>query len=88
MRATGNRCFILPNWDSEDKAGKLFLPKVRHRDLPKTGKVISIPPGASAEFKEGDTVIYDYHKSQLVNVPGEPLTMAMVKITDVMAVII
>lgn len=88
MRAVGNRCFILPDWDNEEKSGAIFLPKVRHRDLPNIGVVKSLPPDAKAEFKEGDRVIYNRHKSQLVNVPPEPYTLVMVKIEDVMGVFI
>lgn len=86
MKAVGNKCFILPDWDNEDKHGSLFLPKVRQRDLPRTGVVKSLPANAVCDFKEGNKVIYDYHKQQLVNVPGEPLTLAHVKIEDVLAV--
>jgi co-chaperonin GroES (HSP10) len=87
VRAIGEKCFIEPDWENEDKsAGGLFLPKVRHRDLPRTGRVISLPSGAKCDFKEGDRVVYDYHKQQLINVPGHPITLAHVKIEDVLAI--
>jgi hypothetical protein len=88
MRAVGTKCFIEPAWDVEEKSGEIFLPAVRHRDLPRTGIVKSVPRGAVCEFKEGDKVVYDFHKQQLINVPGHPITLAQVAIKDVLAVII
>jgi co-chaperonin GroES (HSP10) len=87
MRAVGDSVFILPDWDNEEKsAGGIHLPKVRIRDLPFAGTVKAVAENPTCDFKVGDRVIYDKHKSQMVNVPGEPLTLVMVKIQDVMAV--
>lgn len=86
MRAVGKKCFILPDWDSEDKVGELYLPAHRQRELPRTGIVQSIPDNVECEFKEGQRVVYDYHKQQLVNVPGQPMTLAHVAIKDVWGV--
>ena len=88
MKALGDNCFILPDWDTEEKsAGGLHLPRCRMRDLPNTGIVKSLPELVACEFNEGDRVVYDFHKQQLQDVPGEPYTLARVKIKDVMAVI-
>jgi len=88
MKALGQNCLILPDWDVEEKSpGGLHLPRCRIRDLPRTGVVKSLPELAHCEFNEGDRVIYDFHRQQLLNVPGEPYTLAQVKISDVLAVI-
>jgi co-chaperonin GroES (HSP10) len=87
MKALGQKCFILPDWEGEEKSpAGLHLPQCRMRDLPRTGTVKSMPAG-DHEFKEGDKVVYDFHKQQLIDVPGEGLTLAQVKIKDVLAVL-
>lgn len=88
MKAVGKKCFIRPDWGEEEKVGLIHLPKMRHRDLPRTGTVKYLPEGAKCEFKKGDKVIYDFHKQQLVNVPGIPQPLAHVAIKDVLAVVI
>lgn len=89
MKALGQNCFILPNWDQEEmSAGGLHLPRCRMRDLPCTGVVKSLPAGAQCEFKVGDQVLFDLHKQQLTDVPGERLTLTKVKIKDVLAVFV
>lgn len=88
MKAIGKNVFILPDFEREDKVGLIHMPVHRNRDLPRTGTVKSIPEGMKCEFKEGDNVVYDFHKQELLNVPGEPLTLAKVKVKDVLAVLL
>lgn len=87
MKAVGQNVFILPDWDNEDKSesGLIHLPKVRLRELPRVGTVKAVADSVTCDFKVGDKVVYDYHKQQLETVPGEPLTLARVKVKDVLA---
>ena len=85
IRPVNKTCFIRPDWEQEEKAGRFFLPQVRMRDLPNTGVVKAIARDSDAEFNVGDHVIYDRHTQHLIEIDGERLTR--VKVEDVQAVL-
>ena len=85
MKAVHGNVIIQPDWEAEDKVGSIWMPQIRHRELPNTGTVVARPREDSYEFVQGDRVIFNRLNQQIFEHNGKRLTR--VKLKDVLAII-